>query len=63
MHGTMCAGAAVASTNDKCGVGVAFDGKVSGLRILGSSSHDAMEAAALTYRYNDNYVSSARIYN
>lgn len=57
-HGTMCAGAAVASANSKCGVGVAFNASVSALRILGGPSHDAMEAHALTYRYHENHIFS-----
>jgi kexin len=54
----MCAGAAVAATNNVCGVGVAHRANISGLRILGSASHDAMEADALTYMYHDNHVST-----
>eukprot|EP00026_Physarum_polycephalum_P000050 Phypoly_transcript_00050.p1 GENE.Phypoly_transcript_00050~~Phypoly_transcript_00050.p1 ORF type:complete len:851 (+),score=68.86 Phypoly_transcript_00050:2980-5532(+) len=57
-HGTMCAGAAAAATNDVCGVGVAYHANVSGLRILGGPSHDAMEAAALMYNYDDNHIFS-----
>jgi hypothetical protein len=48
----------VATANDVCGVGVAFGASVSGLRILGGPSHDAMEAHALTYQYHDNHISS-----
>lgn len=55
----MCAGATAASTNDVCGIGVAFEASVSGLRILGGPSSDAMEAQALTYKYHDNHIFSS----
>lgn len=55
----MCAGATAASTNEFCGVGVAFEASVSGLRILGGPSSDAMEAQALTYMYHGNHIYSS----
>lgn len=56
-HGTMCAGATAASANSMCGVGVAFQAFISGLRILGGPSSDAMEAEALSYMFQLNHVS------
>ena len=33
-HGTRCAGQIAAVKNDVCGVGIAYDSKVAGIRIL-----------------------------
>ena len=50
-HGTRCAGEIVAAKNDVCGVGVAPDAHVAGVRILSGPISDADEAAALNYGY------------
>ncbi|KAK5732461.1 pheromone processing endoprotease [Elasticomyces elasticus] len=57
-HGTRCAGEIAAVRNDVCGVGVAYDGKVSGARILSGPISDADEAIAMTYAYQDNWIYS-----
>ncbi|KAK3117387.1 pheromone processing endoprotease [Teratosphaeriaceae sp. CCFEE 6253] len=57
-HGTRCAGEVAAVRNDVCGVGVAYDGKVSGARILSGSITDADEAIAMNYAYDQNYIFS-----
>eukprot|EP00051_Salpingoeca_urceolata_P013044 m.163109 g.163109 ORF g.163109 m.163109 type:complete len:734 (-) comp17682_c0_seq2:115-2316(-) len=49
-HGTRCAGAAAASTNDVCGVGVAYEASISGIRMLDGIVSDLTEAAALSYQ-------------
>ena len=57
-HGTRCAGEAVGVKNDACGVGIAWDAKASGIRILSGGLSPADEAAALTYKYNINHIYS-----
>ncbi|ODQ52302.1 hypothetical protein SAICODRAFT_58465 [Saitoella complicata NRRL Y-17804] len=59
-HGTRCAGEIAATKNDVCGVGLAFDSKVAGLRILSAVISDADEAIAMNYdyQYNDIYSCS-----
>lgn len=44
--------------NDVCGVGVAYDAKVAGIRILSKQISDADEAVALNYAYQDNQIYS-----
>lgn len=51
-HGTRCSGEIAAVKNDVCGVGVAYESKISGIRILSGPISDADEAAALNYGYN-----------
>lgn len=58
LHGTRCAGEIAAVRNDVCGVGVAYDSKVSGIRILSGGISDADEAAALNYGYNETAIYS-----
>lgn len=41
-----------------CGVGVAFNARLAGVRILGGSITDAEEAAALNYDYQNNQIFS-----
>ena len=48
-HGTRCAGEVAAARNDVCGVGVAYESKVAGLRILSKSISDEDEAVAINY--------------
>lgn len=58
LHGTRCAGEIAAIRNDVCGVGVAYDAKVAGIRILSASISDADEASALNYKYQENHIYS-----
>ncbi len=44
--------------NDKCGVGVAWDAKVSGLRILSGRLTQGDEAAAINYDFQNNHIYS-----
>jgi kexin len=47
-----------AARNDVCGVGVAFDAKIAGLRVLSYAISDADMAEALMYKYDDNLIYS-----
>lgn len=57
-HGTRCAGEIAAVRNDVCGVGVAYEARVSGLRILSKLISDEDEAVAMTYDYQNNQIYS-----
>lgn len=57
-HGTRCAGEVSAARNDVCGVGVAYDSKIAGIRILSGQITDSDEADALVYKFQDNYIYS-----
>ncbi|KAM5433916.1 pheromone processing endoprotease [Microsporum ferrugineum] len=57
-HGTRCAGEVAAVRNDICGVGVAYDSKVSGIRILSKAINDADEAIAVNYGFQENQIYS-----
>ncbi|KAI3630139.1 hypothetical protein MIR68_011574 [Amoeboaphelidium protococcarum] len=57
-HGTRCAGAIAAVKNEVCGVGVAYEAKVAGIRILGGSITDVDEALALNYGFQENQIYS-----
>ncbi|KAK5113124.1 hypothetical protein LTR62_003703 [Meristemomyces frigidus] len=57
-HGTRCAGEVCAARNDVCGVGVAYDGKISACRILSRVISDADEAIAMNYAYQQNQIYS-----
>ncbi|KAK7430939.1 pheromone processing endoprotease [Neonectria magnoliae] len=57
-HGTRCAGEVSAARNDVCGVGVAYDSKIAGIRILSKPIGDAEEAEAMIYKYQDNQIYS-----
>ncbi|XP_041842874.1 proprotein convertase subtilisin/kexin type 4-like [Melanotaenia boesemani] len=60
-HGTRCAGeVAMEANNSYCGVGIAFNARIGGIRLLDGSVTDAMEATALTYNIHfiDIYVCS-----
>ncbi|ORZ24046.1 peptidase S8/S53 domain-containing protein [Absidia repens] len=57
-HGTRCAGQIAASKNDACGVGIAYNSKVSGIRILSGEITDVDEAAALNYKFQENDIFS-----
>jgi subtilisin family serine protease/subtilisin-like proprotein convertase family protein len=54
-HGTRCAGEVAANGNNRlCGVGVAFNARIGGIRLLDGKITDRLEAKALTY--NANYI-------
>ncbi|MCJ1291355.1 pheromone processing endoprotease [Xylographa carneopallida] len=57
-HGTRCAGEIAAVRNNVCGVGVAYDAKVAGLRILSKSISDEDEAVAINYQMQKNQIYS-----
>ena len=59
-HGTRCAGEVAAVRNDVCGVGVAYDANIAGIRILSGDLTNADEAEALIYKsqLNDIYSCS-----
>lgn len=57
-HGTRCAGEVSAVKNDVCGVGVAWDSKIAGIRILSKMITDADEAVAMNYAYQQNQIYS-----
>ncbi|THZ06921.1 hypothetical protein D6C95_02203 [Aureobasidium pullulans] len=57
-HGTRCAGEVAAVRNDVCGVGVAYDSKVAGVRILSGALTELDEALALNYAYQENQIYS-----
>jgi kexin len=57
-HGTRCAGEISAVRNNVCGVGVAYDGQVSGIRILSKPISDEDEALAIIYGYDKNQIYS-----
>ena len=57
-HGTRCAGEVAAAKNNVCGVGVAWDSKVAGLRILSKSISDEDEAVAINYAMNKTEIYS-----
>lgn len=57
-HGTRCAGEIAAVKNDKCGIGVAYEAKVSGIRILSGHVTLEEEAAALIYGLDENDIYS-----
>jgi kexin len=57
-HGTRCAGEVAAVRNDVCGIGVAYDSKIAGIRILGKAISDADEAEAMMFKYDKNQIYS-----
>ncbi|PHH66236.1 hypothetical protein CDD81_7829 [Ophiocordyceps australis] len=57
-HGTRCAGEVAAVRNDVCGLGVAYESRVAGIRILSKPIDDASEAEAMIYKYQDNQIYS-----
>ncbi|KUJ24390.1 uncharacterized protein LY89DRAFT_572892 [Mollisia scopiformis] len=57
-HGTRCAGEVSAVKNNVCGVGVAWDSKIAGIRILSKMITDADEAIAMNYAYQKNQIYS-----
>jgi len=57
-HGTRCAGEVSAVRNNVCGVGVAYESRIAGLRILSKLISDADEAVAMNYDYQHNQIYS-----
>ncbi|KAF9542152.1 pheromone processing endoprotease [Mortierella hygrophila] len=57
-HGTRCAGEIASARNDLCGVGIAWDAKVAGVRILSGPITDVQEAEALNYNYQETQIYS-----
>lgn len=57
-HGTRCSGEIGASKNDVCGLGVAYDSKIAGIRILSAAISDEDEAASINYKYQLNDIYS-----
>ncbi|KAG1055917.1 hypothetical protein G6F43_002155 [Rhizopus delemar] len=57
-HGTRCAGQIAAVKNNACGIGIAYESKVAGIRILSGDLTDADEALALNYDYQHNHIFS-----
>lgn len=57
-HGTRCAGEVSAVKNNVCGVGVAWNSKIAGIRILSKLITDADEAVAMNYAYQHNQIYS-----
>ena len=57
-HGTRCAGEVSAVKNDVCGVGVAYNSKIAGIRILSKMITDADEALAMNYAFQQNQIYS-----
>jgi kexin len=57
-HGTRCAGEIAAVKNDACGVGIAYESKVAGIRILSGPISDVDEAAALNYGFQNTSIYS-----
>tara|TARA_R110002003_G_scaffold59_12_gene5313 strand:- start:6081 stop:8597 length:2517 start_codon:yes stop_codon:yes gene_type:complete len=57
-HGTRCAGEIAAGRNDACGVGLAYDAKISGVRILSGDITDIDEALAINYEMQKNFIYS-----
>lgn len=57
-HGTRCAGEVSAVRNDVCGVGVAWNSRIAGIRILSKAITDADEAVAMNYAYQHNQIYS-----
>ncbi|XP_015126082.1 neuroendocrine convertase 1 [Diachasma alloeum] len=60
-HGTRCAGEiAMEANNRKCGVGVAFEASIGGIKLLDGIVNDRVEGEALGYRHDliDIYTAS-----
>ncbi|KAF1949467.1 hypothetical protein CC80DRAFT_497497 [Byssothecium circinans] len=57
-HGTRCAGEVSAGKNDACGVGLAYDSRISGVRILSGGISDMDEALAINYELQKNDIYS-----
>ncbi|XP_053557480.1 neuroendocrine convertase 1 [Bombina bombina] len=59
-HGTRCAGeVAMVANNKKCGVGVAYNAKVGGIRMLDGVVTDAIEASSIGFNPQHVHIYSA----
>ena len=59
-HGTRCAGqVSAAANNSKCGVGIAYNSKIGGVRVLDGAIVDALEAEAMSFNRNHIDIYSA----
>ncbi|XP_067144653.1 neuroendocrine convertase 1-like [Centruroides vittatus] len=59
-HGTRCAGEiAMVANNDKCGVGVAYNAKIGGIRMLDGDVSDAVESISIAFRIDHIDIFSA----
>ncbi|XP_041465657.1 proprotein convertase subtilisin/kexin type 5-like isoform X2 [Lytechinus variegatus] len=60
MHGTRCAGEIVMQPNNsKCGVGIAYNAQIGGIRMLDGLVTDEMEASSLSFNYQHVDIYSA----
>ncbi|KAJ3289706.1 pheromone processing endoprotease [Rhizoclosmatium sp. JEL0117] len=64
-HGTSCGGEIAAVKNDVCGVGIAYEAKLSAIRLISNSTETnspgpipADEAAGLNFKYQQNQIYS-----
>lgn len=58
-HGTRCAGlVAAVANNSVCGIGVAYNSSVTGIRLLDGTITDLLEAKSLTYKTHINDIYS-----
>nr|AAD00101.1 kexin [Pneumocystis carinii] len=57
-HGTRSAGEVAAARNDFCGIGVAYESNISGLRYIPSAHSSWNEGDALIYKYDVNHIYS-----
>lgn len=57
-HGTRCAGQIGAVKNDVCGVGIAWDSKIAGIRILSGPITDVDEASSLNFGFQETSIFS-----
>ena len=48
----------MAARNNVCGVGIAWESKISGLRILSGPLSRADEAASVNYKFHENHIYS-----
>ncbi|KAK7116541.1 proprotein convertase subtilisin/kexin type 4-like isoform X2 [Littorina saxatilis] len=59
-HGTRCAGEVSASANNsQCSVGIAYNSKIGGVRMLDGEVFDAVEAASLSFNRSHIHIYSA----
>ncbi|KAF2118229.1 KEX1 protease precursor [Lophiotrema nucula] len=57
-HGTRCAGEVSAVKNNVCGVGIAYESRISGVRFLSGDITDIDEALAIAYESDKNDIFS-----
>eukprot|EP01135_Chromosphaera_perkinsii_P006913 Nk52_evm1s628 gene=Nk52_evmTU1s628 len=58
-HGTRCAGVIGATTNTSCGVGIAFDAQLCGVKIIDGNPTDVMEAKAFSHANDKVHIYSS----